>query len=463
MKKVLILTCSTGEGHNSAARALESTLKARGIPCLIQDPVSFQSERMQHAVSSLYNNMIKKTPSVFGAIYKLGDAYAASNLPSPVYWANAQYAAPLKKFILENGFDTVICTHLYGMEVMTAIGKDESFPVSCYGVLTDYVCIPFTGDSDLDGYFVPCPQARDALVRKGIASEKIFLSGIPVDPAFSRRMDQAQARTKLSIPADQKMFLVMTGGVGCENMLGLCHEMTRRLKDDGTIFVLTGKNENLIPADQKMFLVMTGGVGCENMLGLCHEMTRRLKDDGTIFVLTGKNENLKRKLDEKYASEPRIKTCENMLGLCHEMTRRLKDDGTIFVLTGKNENLKRKLDEKYASEPRIKTVAFTREVPVYMAAADVVLSKPGGLSSTEAAVANVPLVHIHAIPGCETYNANYFNDNGIAMLARSDEEAAEFASLLAYDPQRSEQMRQAQRDLIPRYAADTIIEEIARA
>ncbi len=37
------------------------------------------------------------------------------------------------------------------------------------------------------------------------------------------------------------------------------------------------------------------------------------------------------------------------------------------------------------------------------------------------------------------------------------------ASLLAYDPQRSEQMRQAQRDLIPRYAADTIIEEIARA
>lgn len=369
MKKVLILTCSTGEGHNSAARALESTLKARGIPCLIQDPVSFQSERMQHAVSSLYNNMIKKTPSVFGAIYKLGDAYAASNLPSPVYWANAQYAAPLKKFILENGFDTVICTHLYGMEVMTAIGKDESFPVSCYGVLTDYVCIPFIGDSDLDGYFVPCPQARDALVRKGIASEKIFLSGIPVDPAFSRRMDQAQARTKLSIPADQKMFLVMTGGVGCENMLGLCREMTRRLKDDGT----------------------------------------------------------------------------------------------IYVLTGKNENLKRKLDEKYASEPRIKTVAFTRDVPVYMAAADVVLSKPGGLSSTEAAVANIPLVHIHAIPGCETYNANYYNDNGIAMLARSDEEAAEFASLLAYDSLRSEQMRQAQRNLIPRYAADTIIEEIARA
>lgn len=362
------MTCSTGEGHNSAAHALETALLDRKISCEIADPVSFQSERMKHLVSSMYNNLIKKAPAVFGAVYKLGDFYASKNLPSPVYWANSQYADTLKAYILDNGFDTVVCTHLYGMEVMTAIRQDPSFTIPCYGVLTDYICIPFTDETRLDGYFVPNEDTKQELIHKGMPADRVFTTGIPVNSAFSEHIDMVSARKELDIPQDKKVFLVMTGGIGCENMMGLC--------------------DNLLHS--------------------------------------------------------------------------LKSDGIIYVLTGKNDNLKNKLDEKYRSTGRFYTVSFTKQVSLYMAASDVLISKPGGLSSTEAAVANIPMVHVHTIPGCETYNAQFFSENGLSLYAHDDKEAVTFANMLAYDQQQADKMRSMQRKFVPQDAAVAIIKEMNR-
>ncbi len=366
INKVLILTCSTGEGHNSAAHALETALQDQNIACQLADPVSFQSERMKHAVSSLYNNIIKKTPSLFGVIYKLGDYYCATNLPSPVYWANARYADALRQYILGNEFDTVVCTHLYGMEVMTAIRQDPSFTVPCYGVLTDYTCIPFMEETKLDGYFAPHESVKKELISKGIPENRIISTGIPVNKCFEEHVEKAEARKKLNIPQNKKVFLVMTGGIGCENMLGLCDALSEGLKKDGL----------------------------------------------------------------------------------------------VYVLTGKNDILKNKLDRKFQSNPQIRTVSFTKQVALYMAASDVLLSKSGGLSSTEAAVANIPLVHVHAIPGCETCNARFFSETGMSLYAKNEKEAVEFANRLAYDPECADRMQKSQQENIPAHAAITIVKEM---
>ena len=366
MDKVLILTCSTGEGHNSAARAIATVLEKRGIPCEMADPVAFQSDRMKRMVSGLYNSTIKKAPRVFGAVYKLGDLYCSAKLPSPVYWANAHYSEALKDYILENGFDTVICTHLYGMEAMTALRKRDGFMLPCYGVLTDYTCIPFIEETDLTGFFVPCQETRDYLISKGFPGEKLFVTGIPVDDSFRLHPGRQEAREALGIGMDRKVCLVMTGGVGCDNMQSLCRRMLEHM-------------------DMQSLLI---------------------------------------------------------------------------VLTGRNEEMKQALDQTYAGDPRLMTVSFTREVPTYMSAADVMLSKPGGLSSTEAAVANVPLVHIHAIPGCETCNARFFADHGMSFSAENERDAVSCANNILNDPALAAEMVRQQRTWIRPDAASAIVEKV---
>ena len=365
MKKVLLLTCSTGEGHNSAAHAIASAFEPLDVACEIADPVSFKSERASEIVSSVYNNIIRKKPAAFGAIYKLGDRYSATRLPSPIYWANASYAEALRTYIQDNGFDAVICTHLYGMEAMTAIQNRHPMAAPCYGVMTDYTCIPFMGDLKLNGYFVPHAGMKTFLMDRGTPAEHIWVSGIPVNRTFSHPMDKHAARMALSIPDEAKVYLVMTGGIGCENMLGLCDAL------------LTAEHE-----------------------------------------------------------------------------------GLIFVLTGHNEAMKSSLDQKYPQSSQLKTVSFTRQVAAYMAAADVMLSKPGGLSSTEAAVVNVPLVHVDAIPGCETMNAQFFSQHGLSLWARNHQQAATFAVALAHDSMQAETMRAAQRKCINPHAASQIVETV---
>ncbi len=68
--KVLLLSCSTGEGHNSAAKAVCETLTANGVECEIKDPVSFNHEKSPKRVAKAYNNLIKKPPRRSGRCIK---------------------------------------------------------------------------------------------------------------------------------------------------------------------------------------------------------------------------------------------------------------------------------------------------------------------------------------------------------------------------------------------------------
>ena len=51
----------------------------------------------------------------------------------------------------------------------------------------------------------------------------------------------------------------------------------------------------------------------------------------------------------------------------------------------------------------------------YMHCSDLFITKPGGLSSTEAAVCGVPIFHTAAIPGCESHNARFFSQRGMSF------------------------------------------------
>ncbi len=97
--KILILSCGTGEGHNSAAKAVYDNLKGKNTECEIRDVLSFKSERAARRAAEVYSAVIKRAPLLFGAAYALGGLYDRAGLPSPIYYSNAKYAEKLCGYI----------------------------------------------------------------------------------------------------------------------------------------------------------------------------------------------------------------------------------------------------------------------------------------------------------------------------------------------------------------------------
>ena len=130
--------------------------------------------------------------------------------------------------------------------------------------------------------------------------------------------------------------------------------------------------------------------------------------------------------------------------LAHELVSRLENGEQAVIICGNNKKRMRSLRLQFHKNPNVHIIGFTRHVAEYMAAADVLFTKPGGLSSTEAAVRRVPLVHTDPIPGCETKNRAFFVSRGMSVTGAHQKELAEAGISLACDDARQIAMRDAQ-------------------
>ena len=77
-----------------------------------------------------------------------------------------------------------------------------------------------------------------------------------------------------------------------------------------------------------------------------------------------------------------------------------REDVELIVICGSNQKLYQKSQEK--NSPGVTVLEHTDRMASYMRASHLFITKPGGLSSTEAAVCHVPILHTSAIPGCES-------------------------------------------------------------
>ena len=104
---------------------------------------------------------------------------------------------------------------------------------------------------------------------------------------------------------------------------------------------------------------------------------------------------------------------------------------------------------------RVRALGFTHEVDLLLEAADVVVSKAGGLTCSEALIKRTPLVVFRPTPGQEVANANYLESGGAAVHATSVSDVASTVSGWLADPAKRELVREnAGRLAKPNAAAD---------
>ncbi len=366
--KVLVLSCNTGQGHNSAANAIKEKFLSLGHECEIKDALRYRSKIFSKGVATSYNKMVLHTPMAFGAGYNLSKTqkYKDGRPKSAVYAVNMSYSKNLYKDVVEENYDAIVCTHIFPAQALTHAKHKHGLDVPIYFVATDYCYYPFCDELDIDKYFIASEKVIPEYTSRGISKDLIVPSGIPVSDRFLSDEPKYLARASLGLNIDRFLCLIMSGSMGFGNI------------------------------------------------------------------------------------------CE----LMDEMLKTPSKDFDILVIAGNNHKLKDRINEDYYKYSNVGAIGFTDKVHLYMRASDLIITKPGGLSSTEAMVSNVPLILTKPIPGCESDNYKLLTTIGAALKGKTIDQAVySFQCALFNEDVRNEVMY-CQRQYINPKATQIICETI---
>ena len=347
--RVTILTCNTGQGHNSCAKAIQEVFDSHGDVCQIADALGFISKGFSDLVAWGHVTMYRHFPGMFRWSYGYTERCPASfEEGAIIYRLLSSGTDRLRSFLAEGEYDTVICTHVFSAVMLTIMLKKAPMKLETCFVDTDYTFTPGVQESRMDHYFIPDEELRQECIRCGIPPERIVCSGIPIRQVFYRQPDRNAAKQALGIREDTVHLLMMCGSMGC------------------------GPMEKLLD------------------------------------ILRSRAE-----------------------GICE-----------ITVVRGTNERLRRRLERKYAAMPSVHVRGYVESIAPLMRSADLYLTKPGGISVTEAAAMELPMVFINAVAGCEAYNGNFFRHLGGGETGDSVEDLASKCFQLLTDGEKRSRMRQ---------------------
>lgn len=116
----------------------------------------------------------------------------------------------------------------------------------------------------------------------------------------------------------------------------------------------------------------------------------------------------------------------------------------IVAISGKNEKMKDAFDKLVKEEHAqdiVKVLSYTNQVPELMSISDLVVTKPGGLTSTESLASGLPMVIINPIPGQEEENATFLENSGVAIWLKKNDDFDTVISNLLADEQKLHQMK----------------------
>ena len=135
---------------------------------------------------------------------------------------------------------------------------------------------------------------------------------------------------------------------------------------------------------------------------------------------------------------------------------------TFIVSCGNNIKLYENLKEIYRENNFVIPIPFTNNLSKYMVCSEIVLSKPGGLTTTEISTLGKPFIHTMPIPGCENHNANFFSKRKMSLKCDTIDEVIENTKNLLKDKKLQKQMIINQNKYINKNASLDIANRIIK-
>jgi processive 1,2-diacylglycerol beta-glucosyltransferase len=369
--RILIATVTAGAGHVQAAAALEEAWKAMRPRDSVQrlDVLDFAPKLYRKVYVEGYIKLVEHAPDLWALVFKKTDNPALMRKLSRFRRTLGRFTTGrFARHLSTTRPDAVLCTHFMPLEILGAVRrqrKGSSKPPFVASVVTDFEAHALWMDPDADLYCVAQEETKAGLVARGVPSDRVVATGIPVAAKFSQPIEVQSVRKRNGWRDDLPMVLVLSGGFG----MGPVREVLEQLD--------------------------------------------RASGDFQVVVVCGKNEELRRELATRNPRRP-----THVLG-------------------------------------------FVTNMHELMAASTLILTKPGGLTCSEALALGKPLVLLNPIPGQEAANSDFLLEHGAAVkVNRLEELPFRIEKLLA--PGRLQSVAAAARQIGRPQAAPDVCAEVLR-
>jgi 1,2-diacylglycerol 3-beta-galactosyltransferase len=241
---VLILTSDAGSGHRSAASAIESALRARGIAPVIANPAHHPLAPSTLAEAErFYLDVVHRAPDQYALAHTLTDA------PGLDLFLEYSLAGALRKslaaLVLTHQPDVVVSVYPLFTRIISSMFRKKSRP-RLMTVVTDLgnVHRAWFNQAD-DCVAVPTLTVRDKALKCGIDIAKAVHTGLPINPAFGHHgADKATLRQQLGWDPTLPTLVLLSGGAG----IGPVAQMAQALDagaDTHQLVIVAGRNQEL--------------------------------------------------------------------------------------------------------------------------------------------------------------------------------------------------------------------------
>lgn len=322
--RIVILSASIGGGHVTAGRALEAAFGSHGIASLHIDLLDYTSAPFRAVYRDAYEDLIRMAPDLVELFGKRLDRNPSE---IPTRWRRVRgrisrlISYQLPRVLQRYRPDLVVHTHFMPAEILsTRWGSHD--PKQAI-VVTDFGAHALWLTSGMSRYFVATDEVSVHLRASGVDEGRIDVTGIPIDPAFTRLPSRARARERLGVDPDRSAVLVMAGGMPRRTLAPVLEEL-RTVRHPTVAWIVCGRSDDLL------------------------EVAHAAADAPRELV-------------------------------------------------------------------RLVPLGFVHDIPLRMAAADLVVGKPGGLTTSEALAAALPFVVVDPYPLQEEANARFLLETGAGI------------------------------------------------
>lgn len=318
MAKIIILTASTGGGHDKAADNLRKLLTQEGHLVQVSQFMREINKQLDYVVVNSYKQMSLRSPKTFGRLYNISNKRLVNKRFSNVL--NIVGRSRLLAHIENYKPDLIIGTHLLASNIICTLKSQNKIRVPYLSVVTDFYPHLSYINSFVNAYIVGSELTRNVLIQNGIRSKLIYNYGMPLTPNF---FDVKEKTT------DSFTLLLMGGSIGLSFI------------DD----ILKYVSKSHLP----------------------------LK----CIVVCGNNQQLLKNLSKVYAS--------------------------------------------HVTSGQFEMHGFVENVDELMDRAHVIITKPGGLTTSETIAKELPMLIPFAMPGQEEENTEFLISSGAALRIRNAE------------------------------------------